>query len=73
MSRVKCSDISEQEILEACREFHAKETRLTPDVALCHKYPVKVILAKMQKMVDKGLLEYGVSLRTSWPVKGAVV
>lgn len=37
-----------------------------PDIALAHKYPVKVIMAKMQKLVDRGILNYGVSLRTAW-------
>lgn len=63
---MKCSDIPEAEILEACRAFHAGEAK-TPDVELAHKYPVKVIMAKMEKMHRKRLIEYGVSLRTAWP------
>lgn len=63
---MKCSDIPEVEIVEACRAFHRQETTQTPDEALAHKYPVKVIMAKMQKMSDKGILNYGVSLRTAW-------
>jgi hypothetical protein len=64
---MKCSDIPEAEIIEACRRFHAGETTQTPDEALSDKYPVKIIMAKMQKMADKGRIEYGVSLRTAWP------
>jgi hypothetical protein len=66
---MKCSDIPEREILDACRKFHRGEGE-TPDVALADKYPVKVILAKMQKLVDRGLLSYGVSLRTAWWTTG---
>lgn len=37
----------------------------------CYDYidaPVKVVLRKMEKMVDQGKLEYGTSLRTAWIV-----
>jgi hypothetical protein len=68
--RPKTSDIPDAEILDACRAFKAGGP--TPDVALAHKYPVKVILAKMQKLVDRGWLDYGVSLRTAWVEEGEV-
>jgi len=29
-------------------------------------YPPKVIEAKMQKLADRGFLDFGVSLRTAW-------
>lgn len=67
---IQCKDIPVEEILEACRAFHQSKGRgPTPDQALAAKYPVKVILAKMQQMVTKGLLDYGVSLRTAWVVE----
>lgn len=62
---VQLKDLPEAEVLEACRKFHGRQGD-TPDVVLSDRYPVKIILGKMQKMVDKGLLEYGVSLRTAW-------
>ncbi len=62
---MKISDIPDQEIIDACDAFHANKGP-TPDESLAHKYPLKLILAKMRKMVDKGQLEYGVSLRTAW-------
>jgi hypothetical protein len=69
-SRVKTSDIPDAEILDACRAFHAGAAA-TPDVALAHKYPVKVIMAKMEKLYRRGLLDCGVSLRTAWVVERA--
>ena len=72
---MKRSDISEKEIIDACNMFREsnnkdtrilKETRNTPDITLSNKYSAKIILAKMQQMVDKGILAYGVSLRTAW-------
>lgn len=62
---MKCSDIPEQEIIDACNNFH-KGLGPPADEALKDKYREKVILAKMDKMERKGILEYGVSLGTSW-------
>ena len=64
--QIQCKHILEQEIIDACNAFHNKLTNLTPDESLANKYPVAVIMAKMQKMSDKGILNYGVSLRTAW-------
>ncbi len=63
---IQIKHITDSEILAACRWSHAGGP--TPDKALAHKYPVKVILAKMQQMVRRGLLDYGVSLQTAWVV-----
>jgi hypothetical protein len=63
---MKRSDILDVEIIEACRRFHARAAD-TPEIALGNKYPAKVILAKMEQMCSRGLIEYGVSLRTAWP------
>lgn len=71
--RVQIKDISDEEIYEAIRRWQAlmdtkpREAQ-TPDVALSHKYPEKLILAKMQRMVEQRKLDYGVSLRTAWIV-----
>ena len=59
----KRSDISDAEVIEAVRLFQAGEGE-TPDLAL--SYPPKVTLAKMRQMVDRSILDYGVSLRTAW-------
>ncbi len=59
--------VSEDEIIAACRAFARREGP-TPDEALAHKYPRKVILARMRRMVDRGVLNYGVSLRTAFVV-----
>jgi hypothetical protein len=64
---MKTSDITDEEILNAIREYGVGRAP-TPDIALAHKYPVKVIMSKMRKLSDKGVLDYGVSLRTAWIV-----
>lgn len=63
---MKTSDISDREILEAVEAFHASTFGQTPDEALAAKYPVKVIMSKMNKMDTRGLIDYGVSLRGAW-------
>lgn len=64
MTSVK--DIPDNEIFDACMNFHRGRAP-TPDIALADRYPPKVVLAKMGKLVDQGRLDYGVSLRTAWP------
>lgn len=66
--KIKRSDIPEEEILAACIAFHSHQTQQTPDESLAHKYPPKVILARMEQMCAKGILESGVSTRTAWPM-----
>jgi hypothetical protein len=75
-NRPQCKDIPDEVILAACDRFRESLDRRgwrnslaecpTPEVALAHLWPAKLILAKMQSMVRRGLLEYGVSLRTAW-------
>jgi hypothetical protein len=70
-SRMKRSDIPEIEVLTACAAFHSGGSvgaisSLSPGEVLAKRYPEKVVAARMQQLVDMGLLEYGVSLRTAW-------
>jgi hypothetical protein len=66
--RVKVSDITDEEIFAACDAFHQQQAA-TPEAALHSKYPANVTLAKMEKMVKQGKLDYGMSLRTAWVVR----
>lgn len=64
----KRSDITDEEIIAVIR---AQKTlplldRRFPEQVLADKYPPKVVLAKMEDMVNRGILEYGVSLHSSW-------
>lgn len=62
---MQLKDIPESVILDAVRAFKAGLAS-TPDIALADRWPPKLILAKMEKMIDKGVLECGVSVRTAW-------
>lgn len=35
-------------------------------VTACQLYTEKVVLTKMEKLADRGYIEYGVSARTGW-------
>jgi hypothetical protein len=64
---MKRSDVCDQDIIDACNAFHSGIAE-TPDIALSTKYPKKLILSKMEQMVEKGILNYVVSLRTAWVI-----
>lgn len=65
---IQAKDIPDQEIFSAVNRFH-NNAGPPPEIALADKYPPKVVLAKVQKMVDRGALDYDVSLRTAWVVR----
>lgn len=66
---VKRSDISDAEMIEAVRQYQRSPlTNPFPTDTLAAKYPRKVVEAKMEHLVDRGILNYGVSLRTAWVV-----
>lgn len=60
---MKTSDVSDMEILNAVK-LGKIENKFPYEIL--SMYPDKVVLSKMMKLVDKGYLEYGVSLRTAW-------
>lgn len=65
--KIKRKDIPTKSVLIACHEFH-KNKEDAPWRQLVKKFnaPEKVVYAAMERDYDKGLLEYGVSLRTAW-------
>jgi hypothetical protein len=73
MPKAKRSDISTEEMIEAVRQYwQSPMVNPFPTDALADKYPPKVVEAKMQQLVDQGILDYGVSLRTAWVVADKV-
>ena len=82
--RYQIKDISDEDIYIAIRKSikHYMENRFKFPVPFTdnailkptfppdylQKYPERLVLAKMQKMVDEGKLECGVTLRTAWIV-----
>ncbi len=68
MAQVK--DIPDTEILECIRARRRGELPLGcfPTTALADKYPPKVIERKMEQMINRGILEYGVSVHSAWIV-----
>ena len=63
--RIQCKDLSELEILEAVERSGSSDCPCA-GMALTEKWPVKVVNAKMTALVNKNLLDYGVSVRCAW-------
>lgn len=66
-------DINEQEFLAIINAYWAAvRAGEEPEMVMPYKvwvargFPEKVVYAKYDKMMRKGYLEYGVSLRTAW-------
>jgi hypothetical protein len=57
--------IDDLEILKICDLRHEGVLN-TPDKVLANKYSQQEIYAKMEELEHRGLIEYGVSLRTAW-------
>ena len=81
-------DISDREALEAATAYrfqvpHAGIVGVPPRRAstdniasayetLVAQYPPKVVLAKLEHLADRGLVEYGTSLLHVWPTEQGV-
>lgn len=57
---MKTQDLTEQEVIEASR------SQPRPFDYLCEKYPRKIVEARVESMVRKGIADYGVSVETFW-------
>lgn len=64
---MKRSDIPTKAVLIACHRFHDGDGS-APYKVLADKFnaPEKVVYAAMEREDNKGLIDYGVSLRTAW-------
>lgn len=65
---VKRKDISTIDVLSACHQFHTTNETRAPWKILVDTLgaPEKVVYAAMEREADKGLIDYGTSLRTAW-------
>jgi len=64
---IKRTDIPTKDVIEACRNFHAGKGKSPPVALYFNKgYPEKATLKKMKKLVDRGVLEMGLNIRTAW-------
>ncbi len=62
---VQVKHLSDLIMLRAIRDRWERKMP-TPDIALIAQFPLKVIMAKMEQLVDRKLMECGVSVRTGW-------
>jgi hypothetical protein len=61
---MKVADISDVEALRAVHQARVETN--TPFALLCPPYPPKVVLRKLERLTDKGLIEWGVSPNFPW-------
>ena len=69
---MKRSDIPDEHVLELARRWHVSPDRTEPGVVaalVAEGVPAKLALAKVEHMVSRGLLEYGVSPNYAWPTR----
>lgn len=65
---MKRSDITDEQVVEACRLALAPFGPRSLDRLIeMTGAPAQVAYAAMERANDRGLIDYGVSLRTAWP------
>jgi len=71
---MKTNDISDIQVIEACKKYHengqgpfALEILINETEA-----PEKVALRAMERSNNRGLIDYGVSLRSAWPTEKGI-
>lgn len=67
LTNMKRSDIPTKAVLLACHRFYNGD-ELAPWEILVSEFnaPEKVVYAAMEREYNKGFIEYGTTLRTSW-------
>lgn len=67
---MKCSDIPDERVIELARAWQNGSIG-TPGVVTALELdgvPPKVAVAKVKRLVNRGILDYGVSINYAWPV-----
>ncbi len=62
---MKAADVPERAILEAYEAFHQGASWIW-EVPALSVFPPKVLWAKVDKLLGRGFLEYGTSIRSAW-------
>lgn len=66
----KRSDITDAQIVKACQDAHKEHTKFASEILQEETgAPMKVIYAAMERADARGLIEWGVSLRSAWPTE----
>ncbi|MHA6903297.1 hypothetical protein ACJBUE_20780 (plasmid) [Ralstonia syzygii subsp. celebesensis] len=65
---MKRSDITDEQVVAACRAYHKQGLPFSLDRLIeSTGAPEKVAYAAMGRACARGLIDYGVSLRSAWP------
>ena len=68
---VKCADIDDGHVIELARQWQQQPHSHPGVVAalVAEGVPEKVAVAKVERLVRRGLLDYGTTLRYAWPTE----
>jgi hypothetical protein len=69
---VRRSDIPDALVIELARARRAGSGGGVIDALTARGIPCRLALAKVEHMVERGLLNYGVSPNQAWPEEGAI-
>lgn len=64
----KCADIPDQLVIDIARMWRAGLRGCVVDELVSLGVPEKMACAKVDKLVRRGVMDYGTSLRCAWPV-----
>ena len=65
---MKCADIDDALVIRYAADFHDRISTTPVGARLVEDgVPPKVATAKIERLVSRGLLNYGVSPNTAWP------
>jgi hypothetical protein len=65
---VKCSDIADDLVIRYAADFHDRISNTPAGTRLMEDgVPKKVAAAKVDRLIRRGLLDFGVSPNTAWP------
>jgi hypothetical protein len=65
---MKRSDIPDQHVIDLARRWQQHEGPGVVDALVEEGVPAKLAYSKVERLSDRGLLNYGVSPRFAWPV-----
>lgn len=64
---MKCSDIPDDHVIELARAWRERRGPGVVQALMDEGIPHKLALTKVERLVDRGLLDYGTSPHYAWP------
>jgi hypothetical protein len=64
---MKCSDINDEHVVELARRWHEQRGPGVIQALMDEGIPEKLARVKVERLCDRGLLDYGTSPYHAWP------